>query len=130
MAPLEVSPKEMSLSNIQHDELDAAAFFLPAQGLYADWESAAGCVRLPDEFADASSFVQIKILGDWKREIAAQQAAALIALFRSSAPAAGSFSLDERIEQFRCICDQEGIECPDDLADLLRRGASGAGAEH
>ncbi len=44
-------PKERTLSNTRYDEIDADAFFLPAQGLYADWEAAAGCVRLPDEFA-------------------------------------------------------------------------------
>lgn len=114
------------MNKIQYDDTDAETFFLPAHGLYADWESAAGCVRLPDEFAQASAFVQIKILGDWKREIAARQAATLIELFRGTAPAAGSLSLDERIEQFRCICAHEGIECPDDLTDLLRA----AGADH
>lgn len=117
------------MSNTRYDEIDADAFFLPAQGLYADWEAAAGCVRLPDEFGDASSFTQIKILGDWKRDIAARQAAALVSLFRSSAPAAGPLSLDERIEQFRSICADEGIDCPDDLFQLLRH-AAGSGQDH
>lgn len=99
----------------EHDE----AFFLPAHGLFADWESAAGCVRLPDDFAQTSTFTQIKILGDWKREMAAQQAAAFVALFRNATAAAGKLSLTERIAQFRSICAEEGVDCPDEIADLL-----------
>lgn len=92
---------------------------MPAHGLYADWEAAAGAVRLPDDFADASVFTQIKILADWRRELAAQQASIFLELFRSLNVAAGNGGRAERIEQFKTICAGEGVECPADIANLL-----------
>lgn len=109
------------MSNTHLDQLSEQddAFFIPAHGLLADWESAKGCVRFTDDFTDASTFVQIKILGDWKREIAAQQAASFLALFRHVAPAMGSLSRADKIAQFRTICADEGIDCDDNVASML-----------
>ncbi|WP_418317838.1 hypothetical protein [Piscinibacter sakaiensis] len=109
------------MSNARFDELQEQddVFFLPAHGLFADWETAKGCVRLTDDFAETSTFVQIKVLGDWKRDIAAQQAAAFLTLFRHVAPAMGNLSRAEKIAQFRRICADEGIDCDDGVAELL-----------
>lgn len=103
--------------NERNDQEDL--FFLPANGLYADWDSARGCVRLPDEFADASAFAQIKLLGDWQREMAAQQAAAILALFGHVEAAMGNLSRAEKIAQFRVICADEGVDCAESITALL-----------
>ena len=112
------------MSDTQFDELsqDDDAFFLPAHGLFADWESAKGCVCLPDEFANASALTQIKVLGDWKREMAARQAAAFVTLFRHVTPAVSTLNIAGQIAHFRRICKDEGVECSDEIAELLNKG--------
>ncbi len=99
-----------------HDE----SFFMPANGLFADWESGTGCVRLSDDFSNASALAQLKILGDWKREMTMQQAAAFVALFEHVAPAVGSLALPEQFAHFRRICEDEGVDCSDEMMALLR----------
>ncbi len=109
------------MSDTEFDQLygHEEGFFLPAHGLFADWEAGVGFVRLRDDFSDASALTQIKVLGDWKREMAEQQAAAFIALFRNVAPAVSTLDLSDQIAHFKRICEDEGVEFPDDIVGLL-----------
>lgn len=123
---LRQSQKGNVLSDTEFDQLYGHddAFFLPAHGLFADWEAGVGCVRLSDDFASASSLTQIKVLGDWKREMADQQAAAFVTLFRHVAPAVSSLDVSEQIAHFKRICEGEGVECPDEVVRLLYDSAA------
>ncbi len=114
--------KGIVLSDTEFDQLygHEEAFFLPAHGLFADWEAGVGCVRLTDNFSEASALTQIKVLGDWKREMADQQAAAFVALFRNVVPAVSTLDLSDQIAHFKRICEDEGIECPDEIVCLLQ----------
>lgn len=109
------------MSDTEFDQLygHEEAFFLPAHGLFADWEAGVGCVRLSDDFSNTSALTQIKVLGDWKREMADQQVAALIALFHHVVPAVSTLNLSEQIAHFKRICEGEGVDCPEEVVRLL-----------
>jgi hypothetical protein len=53
----------------RHNRDDGESFVLPVQGLFADVETGAGCLRLGDELASASARNRLSILLAWQRDL-------------------------------------------------------------
>lgn len=98
---------------------DEQTFVLPIHGLFADLEGGQGCVRLPDEFAAASTAVQVEVIQQWREDLDELTRQLLQQLFRDVVRFMPDMSHKEQVLRFRATCESLGIRCPTALDDML-----------
>jgi len=113
------SPRRSTRSRSRTREL-TDDFQLPVDGLFGDFSTGAGSVRLPDEFVRMCAALQLSIVRDWQQGLEGAREQALVLLYRETV-GASTLPLPQRLARFREVCEQHGEDCPSDMARLLQQ---------